>query len=48
MREKSNELFRVVKDGEVRPSGAELLKNSKIQKHLNQVKATAGQLSSQE
>jgi len=30
MREKSNELFRVVKDGNLMPTGAELLKNSKI------------------
>lgn len=48
MREKSNELFRVVKDGELRPTGAELLKNSKIQKHLNQAKLAAGYLSSEE
>ena len=48
MREKSNELFRVVKDGNLMPTGAELLKNSKIQKHLNQAKTAAGQLSSQE
>jgi len=30
VREKSNELFRVEKDGEVKSSGAALLKNSKI------------------
>ena len=48
IRERSNELFRVEKDGVVQPNGAELLKNAKIQKHLNKAKASFSHAQQQE